>query len=324
MTGLFLTGLSTAEQRALFDQAAEHHGLPNSFFAEKDYWAMRVLRSLVAPLEHDPNLRVIFKGGTSLSKGFGIIERFSEDIDVVLVPGTRPPKKGSKRDYLKPLTERVMRDVGCPPDAREDVGTSDTHYNSGIPFQPATPDLSGAPRVLLEMSVREEGSAFPEPSLLTIRPYAAGPLGSEASEYDDLAPFEVLVLPPVRTLIEKLCALIGIYETWSGGDPTALARGARHFYDVHRLLSDDQVVSDLERCDVSAICRMVRQITDANEYVTGDRPADGLAASPAFERHGEFADAARREYAKVQSMVYGAMPTYDDCLVSVSDHRSIL
>ena len=50
---------------------------------EKDYWATEVLRSVTAPLSGVDEF--VFKGGTSLSKAYGIIERFSEDIDVLVV-----------------------------------------------------------------------------------------------------------------------------------------------------------------------------------------------------------------------------------------------
>ena len=52
---------------------------------EKDYWATEVLRSAASPLEGVD--QVVFKGGTSLSKAYGIIERFSEDIDLLVVTG---------------------------------------------------------------------------------------------------------------------------------------------------------------------------------------------------------------------------------------------
>jgi hypothetical protein len=50
---------------------------------EKDYWVTHTLWAL-----HDTGFDVWFNGGTSLSKGFGLIERFSEDLDVKLLPGT--------------------------------------------------------------------------------------------------------------------------------------------------------------------------------------------------------------------------------------------
>lgn len=50
-------------------------------FIEKDYW---VSRSLKLMAEHDKDGRAVFKGGTSLSKAYGIGARFSEDIDVAI------------------------------------------------------------------------------------------------------------------------------------------------------------------------------------------------------------------------------------------------
>lgn len=50
---------------------------------EKDYWVTHTLWAL-----HERGLEVWFKGGTSLSKGFGLIQRFSEDLDLKLEPGS--------------------------------------------------------------------------------------------------------------------------------------------------------------------------------------------------------------------------------------------
>jgi hypothetical protein len=60
---------------------AERRGLSLGL-VEKDYWVTHALWAL-----HAQGLDVWFKGGTSLSKGFGIIERFSEDLDLKIDPG---------------------------------------------------------------------------------------------------------------------------------------------------------------------------------------------------------------------------------------------
>ena len=54
-----------------------------SIFIEKDYW---ICRSLKLMAEGDKDGKAVFKGGTSLSKAYGIGARFSEDIDGVIVP----------------------------------------------------------------------------------------------------------------------------------------------------------------------------------------------------------------------------------------------
>ena len=61
---------------------ARDAGIPVALI-EKDYWVTHTLWAL-----HETGLDVWFKGGTSLSKGFGIIRRFSEDLDLMILPGT--------------------------------------------------------------------------------------------------------------------------------------------------------------------------------------------------------------------------------------------
>lgn len=99
-----------------FDQAiiraAEHHrrlGLRESMI-EKDYFATEALR-IIAAFGRD---RVIFKGGTSLSKGWNLIQRFSEDLDVFLDPGAFDPPLGKKAidRELKKLRQALEQHPG--------------------------------------------------------------------------------------------------------------------------------------------------------------------------------------------------------------------
>ena len=70
--------LSTAERREALDSAANASGLPPHLL-EKDIWVVWALRHLFAGPYGD---RLVFKGGTSLSKAYGVIRRFSEDVDL--------------------------------------------------------------------------------------------------------------------------------------------------------------------------------------------------------------------------------------------------
>lgn len=84
MNGAFKSFLSTPEQdrAALFVDTAQRLGtLPE--YAEKDFWVCLVLDALYngLPEEHP---KLLFKGGTSLSKTFGLVQRFSEDVDIVV------------------------------------------------------------------------------------------------------------------------------------------------------------------------------------------------------------------------------------------------
>jgi len=73
--------LTAAERSELFRESAARRGMSPAVI-EKDFWVCWVLKQLFA--EPSFNERIVFKGGTSLSKVFGLIDRFSEDIDLVL------------------------------------------------------------------------------------------------------------------------------------------------------------------------------------------------------------------------------------------------
>jgi len=114
--------LPTAERKAFIDEAAARRGL-SPVVLEKDFWVCWLLRLLFASSFRDA---IVFKGGTSLSKVFGVIERFSEDIDLSLSPaflGLGEPdleaglSKGQASKWMKAAeatcTETV-RDVLAP------------------------------------------------------------------------------------------------------------------------------------------------------------------------------------------------------------------
>ena len=81
--------------------AAERLGLA-PLFVEKDYWVTQVLRAL-----HDQHAGAfVLKGGTSLSKGYELIERFSEDVDILIQPAKGDSAKSRER-LLKTIAEHV-------------------------------------------------------------------------------------------------------------------------------------------------------------------------------------------------------------------------
>ncbi len=105
--------LSEEERRVAFDETAAALNLP-AVSVEKDFWvcwALSVLFGLEGIGEH-----LVFKGGTSLSKAYKLVERFSEDIDIVIdretlgfggqdSPEAAPSKKQIKEAAGKPQTK---------------------------------------------------------------------------------------------------------------------------------------------------------------------------------------------------------------------------
>lgn len=95
----------SADRRALaFEQAAAGQA-GQAVILEKDFWVSWLLGLLFTEPGLGPHL--VFKGGTSLAKVFGVIDRFSEDIDLCLVPEF----VGADAGGFDALTSRVKRDA---------------------------------------------------------------------------------------------------------------------------------------------------------------------------------------------------------------------
>ena len=94
------------ENRELFRDAAiattQQKGIPE-IYIEKDYW---VTYALYNRFKDEIGKETVFKGGTSLSKCFGLIQRFSEDIDLVVLK-----KDGETGNQLKTKIKKIFNCV---------------------------------------------------------------------------------------------------------------------------------------------------------------------------------------------------------------------
>lgn len=284
--------------------------------AEKDYWATRVLRAAVAT-----GAELVFKGGTSLSKAYGIIERFSEDIDLIVVVDSGMGSNARKR-FLRGIADASADATGLSW-AREAEGTGfcNARLTYDTPYSVTPPLTSG---VLLEMGTR----GGPEPAeVRSIKPLLADAAefvepGSSA-EYPDLGSFDVTTLHPARTLAEKLAFL---HHRASQGDLEALERGARHLYDVAMVLRHGPMVEALSTTQrVSDLMADIDGRSDAAGWGYTTRPADGFASSPAFAQADDVSNALRRGYELVvRDLVWGDAPKFDDVLATVEASRQLI
>ncbi len=144
-----------AEFGPTLDAAAEFLSVSPTA-VEKDYWVSEVLRVLSRDFAGD----FVFKGGTSLSKGYRLVGRFSEDIDILVVPGERG--RGATDKLMKAMADGAAEGIGG---SARGVGGSETgrHRSYEIGY-PATREPTALIRtsVLLEMGVRG-GTHFHEP-----------------------------------------------------------------------------------------------------------------------------------------------------------------
>jgi hypothetical protein len=226
----------------LLNQAAQTLNLPLAF-VEKDYWVTYVLYRLKKENIDD----VIFKGGTSLTKGWNLLDRFSEDIDLLFVPSTLPKEKQKKR--LKKIQEIVCSFKGLVFDKAE--STSGGHFRTDCySYKRKTKDLPGGilPYIKLEMGFR--GGEAPADER-TIQSYIGSVLekAGAIALADDVGSFLFKILDQRRTFVEKIFAIHTAFERQK------IKENFRHYYDVHILLSQAEIkafVGTLEYNDLKA------------------------------------------------------------------------
>ena len=206
-------------------------------YIEKDYWVTYALKNLFTSDVAD---KVVFKGGTSLSKGYGIIERFSEDVDLALVP-----KQGRSGARVKRLLREITSIAGS--DLKEDTNTpGEKHGRIRKVYYVYPRQVDG--RLMGQVGDRLliEANAFsrPQPNdCVELQSYISAFLRAkkESSLLMDmeLESFQVRVLQPEKTLAEKVIALVK--ASFQQNPISALRQRIRHAYDIHQLLIMDRV-----------------------------------------------------------------------------------
>jgi len=238
-----------------FEQAQSRLNLPPASI-EKDFWVCWTLWKLFSLPEWGKQL--VFKGGTSLSKGWGLIERFSEDIDIVInrnflgfggdkSPENAPSKKKRKsflaklketcqlriHSELKPLLERCFMDA-LPSGMKWSLNIAspeeDPDGQTLLFKYPGT--LTGSslylhPQVKIELGARSD--TWPTESPL-IKPY----LAEAFPDIFTIDKFLVQAVAPERTFWEK--AMLLHEEIFRPPEKQRKQHLARHYYDLWCLI----------------------------------------------------------------------------------------
>ena len=254
MTGGFesFLALPAQDRRDVFQAAAARlDTLPG--YVEKDFWVCLVLDALFNR-RSEGHPRMLFKGGTSLSKAFGLIKRFSEDIDLVVFrdglgfEGTRDPTAASRLSNKKRAS--LFKDLGaaCREYVRGDLRTAlagrigeisagcqivlegDVDGQALFIEYPTLFPSGGvayvSPRVKIEAGAR---SALDPSQDCVVTPYIADELPDWS-----FASGGIRVIAPERTYWEKLLILHGVHCGYrdAGRLPADKDRISRHYYDV--------------------------------------------------------------------------------------------
>lgn len=245
------------DRLAAFEAAAANLGTVAAI-AEKDFWVCRVIDFLFKGRGDRLQPTLTFKGGTSLSKGYGLIRRFSEDVDIVLsVPGLydrwtpNPFRHHVSRTRLAKVMEGVLQRaenyvhgdlcaelsehfgrLGCTIDK---LPSDAANISLGVtyPAIAATEDyISG--HVLIQCCVRADNEPH---SPAPVTPYVRRVLQGRW----DLKSANIRTLRPSRTFVEKLFAMHEAASKFERGvgNVTDKNRLSRHYYDVAMMQETD-------------------------------------------------------------------------------------
>ena len=286
---------------------------------EKDFWVTEALRG-VAKCSAETGVSAVFKGGTSLSKAFGLIRRFSEDIDmIVMVPGQ---SKGKDDACLKSFATVAEAATSLTAVVDQATATKGVKRTVTLTYPTETPRGALSPGVRLELGAR--GGAMPTvPRTVTSLLAHHGPQVGFVIEFAEATPFTMHVLAPVRTLVEKL---IIVHHAAVAGDAAEQVRLARHYYDIWCLINDADTVAALGESPADVLQREVVTFTHAADLETTRRPVGGFASSAAFDPTA--AEAARSAFETVvlDQLVWpdAPRPTFEECCALVVKNASVL
>jgi len=201
---------------------------------EKDYYLTRALHTLST--NHAGEF--ILKGGTSLSKGWNLLERFSEDLDI-LVRG-EAGWGASKRDTrLKALRDTIARTKGFTLDRNDKRTRAETGVSRSAiyGYESLTSDVPGLGRnILFEAGYRGSAdAAVKKPIRSMVAEYAKD--NGQENLAEDLQDFEIELQGLRRTFVEKLFAIHAAYAKDLANNRM------RHYYDLSQLCGQVEIQS---------------------------------------------------------------------------------
>lgn len=312
--------LSAAQRRELFSEAAARLGMTPAV-VEKDFWVTWVLDRMFAAPELARLL--MFKGGTSLSKAYGLIERFSEDIDLILdwrVLGSDDPLAERSRTQQNRLNEEIdhqalayiagplldgvaaaLADV-----CRCAIGADDPHVIE-VRYPAAFADDYLRPEVRLEIGPLAAWLPHEDKAITCYAAMAFPQLFTRRE-------FPVRVIRAERTFWEK--ATILHHEAHRPEGNPQPPRYSRHYYDLARMAASP--VKDAALADTAMLAEVVsfKQRFYPRPWARYELAVPG---SLRLVPQGLVLAAMAADYRAMAGMIFGAVPSFDDIVARLQD-----
>ena len=325
-----------ASDRAdLFLTTAQRLGAP-LINIEKDFWVCWTLNALYHRLPKG-GPRLLFKGGTSLSKAYGLINRFSEDIDVTVFrddlghpasPAELAALSNKKRkaaldaiaedcrtyittDMLASVSELLLEDTKG--EGRVEVDEKDPSGQTLLVWYPRV-DASNTGYVQAAIKIESGAKSALDPN----KPRTITPYINEDVVALDLAVPSVTTIDAERTFWDKVVIAHGLRNWFDrrGELKQDGQRISRHYYDLYCIFPTDvgsRAVADLA---LGSDC-----IEHAKTFF--NRPdfnlATAVSGSFALTPYGDMVDRLARDYERTKAMIFGDAPEFDVLMRSISN-----
>jgi predicted nucleotidyltransferase component of viral defense system len=293
-------------------------------YIEKDYWVTYVLKKLA--LSKYKN-KVIFKGGTSLVKAYKLTERFSEDVDLALLP--EGDETGNKiKNTIKGIESTLM---ASPFQKNSDyIGNSKgSKFRRTAHKYPRFLELSNfgyaSDNLILEINSFTNPSPYKKMSVSSLLAEFLRGIDDKMIDEYELQDIEVNVLDITRTFTEKIMGIIR--AGYSENPMDSLREKIRHIYDLHKLLTTVEIQEFLTTSSqqFSSILSAVKLDDQKNVEFQGDWMNKSPLKSFLFNNPKAVLEDLEDYYLNdFSSLVYGELPTISELVDSMNQIKEAM
>lgn len=312
------------EDKKLFRQAIEFTAQQKEIlpiYVEKDYWVTYVLDTI---FKDGIGKDTVFKGGTALSKCYASIERFSEDIDlVVLKRGDETGNQlSNKIKKMGNVVSKVLPEVQVDGLTHKMGMTRKTAHAYNKEFDGEYGQVRDT--IVLEATWLGNSDPHTEKEIISMVGQMMLDTNQEQIAKDNgLLPFKVNVMEPQRTICEKIMSLVRFSY---GEEPVAdLKNKIRHTYDLHQLLKQKEYADFLISPEFDEMLLKVANddvvsFKNNNAWLT-NHPKNALIFDKLDETWKELKTSYNGDFKK---LVYGALPNDSDVLNTLKQIKTRL
>jgi flagellar biosynthesis/type III secretory pathway chaperone len=276
-----------------------------AIYVEKDYW---VTYALFTIFSHEIGKDIVFKGGTALSKCYHMIERFSEDIDLVVLRrgGETDSQLKSKLKAVSAVVESVLPEVSVEGITHKMGMNRKTAHTYNKEFKGDYGQVRDT--IVVEATWLGYHEPYTTKSIVSF----VGQMMLDYQQFDiakenELLPYDLLVLEPIRTICEKIMSLVRF--SYGENPIDNLKKKIRHTYDLHQLLKQDEFLQFFQSMDFDEMLLKVAHDDFAsyrnNNYWLAYHPKEALVFKDLENVWNELKAIYKGDF---KNLVYGELP----------------